>query len=469
MSDIDAAKRKLPLPTLMDRLGLGKHTRKSGKCPFHDDTHNSFSVWKNVAGLWFWKCHAGCGEGDEITFLELHANLTNGQAIKRYLELAEVNSSAPTQKPNHTLARSKPNKRHEQNTLDWASCVQAFTEQDVERLAKWRGYSIEFCFWLKENELVSLFDNCIAFPVHDRTTKVVAVHYRLKDGSWRYHPQGAKVRPLVIGELVSRDPVHVFESQWDAFAFMDISGERNGIIITRSASNGAFIADLIPNGSTLYLWTQNDAAGAKWQNAICANTKAQVKQAKTPPPHKDLNGWTKTGATSGDLLGAILKAETLQETTPVWSPEKLFREIKTHITRYVVFSQPQHADVLALWVMHTWVADCADFTPYIYLHSPVMRCGKTQVHRIVEPLVKNPLRTCNISESALFREIADSHPTLLWDEVDSIFGSRKASEANENKRALLNAGFERGIRAIRMERGGADSQKSATIRSVQKS
>ena len=109
--------------------------------------------------------------------------------------------------------------------------------------------------------------------------------------------------------------------------------------------------------------------------------------------------------------------------------------------------------------MHTWVADYADFTPYIYLHSPVMRCGKTQVHRIVEPLVKNPLRTCNISESALFREIADSHPTLLWDEVDSIFGSRKASEANENKRALLNAGYERGIRAIRMERSAGGFKK----------
>lgn len=139
---------------------------------------------------------------------------------------------------------------------------------------------------------------------------------------------------------------------------------------------------------------------------------------------------------------------------PALSPEQLFHAIKSFVMRYVVFSRPEHADVIALWIMHTWVADCADFTPYIYLHSPVMRCGKTQVHRVVEPLVKNPLRTCNISESALFREIAESHPTLLWDEVDSIFGSRKASEANENKRALLNAGFERGIRAIRMERDG---------------
>src|SRR4029453_7219355 len=116
-------------------------------------------------------------------------------------------------------------------------------------------------------------------------------------------------------------------------------------------------------------------------------------------------------------------------------------------------NRPEHVDVVALWVMHTWVIQSFDFTPYIYLYSPVMRCGKTQVHRVVEPLVKNPLRTCNISEPALFREIADSHPTLLWDEIDSIFGNRKASEANENKRALLNAGYERGIGAIRMERG----------------
>src|SRR5207247_8334576 len=100
--------------------------------------------------------------------------------------------------------------------------------------------------------------------------------------------------------------------------------------------------------------------------------------------------------------------------------------------RYIVFSQPEHAAVITLWIMHTWFVDCADFTPYIYLHSPVMRCGKTQVQRVVEPLVRNPLRTCNVSEAALYREIEESHPTLLWDEIDAVFGNRKSSEANEN-------------------------------------
>jgi Protein of unknown function (DUF3987) len=154
-----------------------------------------------------------------------------------------------------------------------------------------------------------LYDRCIAFPVHDGAGNVVAIHYRLKDGSWRYFPQGAKVRPLVIGELISGDPIHPFESYWDAFAFMDVSGERSGIIITRGASNGVLVANLIPEGSTAYLWTQNDAAGEKWQHDICANVKATVKRTKVPAKFKDLNDWTKAGASSDDLLAAMLNAE----------------------------------------------------------------------------------------------------------------------------------------------------------------
>jgi hypothetical protein len=298
---IHEAKRKLPLPVLMHRLGLGEHAKKSARCPFHDDKHNSFSTWKNGTELWLWKCHAGCGEGDEITFLEKHRGISTKEAIKVYPEMAEVNSAA-----------SSAQKAKSRSPLDWRECVEAFTDKHIECLAQWRGFSIEFCCWLKQNRLVGLYDNCIAFPVHDRAGNVVAAHYRLKDGSWRYS-QGAKVRPLVFGESVAGDPIHVFESQWDAFAFMDASGERSGIITTRGASNGALIADLIPRSSTVYLWTQNDAAGDKWQKDVSANIKILLKRARIPAPHKDLNEWTKAGATAGDLLQAVLNAKTLAE------------------------------------------------------------------------------------------------------------------------------------------------------------
>ena len=440
---------RTPVENLVARL----NARRCGngwiaRCPAHEDHRPSLSINEGRDGRALVNCGAGCKTRDVLAALRM-----------TFRDLFPANSpqpngNGPIPSTLNTRSTSAP-----ATPLDWPACVAAFTGEKTQRLANCRGYSIDTVSWVKKSGLIGLFNGCIAFPVHDHAGNVVAIHYRLKDGSWRYYPHGAKLRPFVIGGLPAGDPVHDFESYWDGFAFMDKSGERSGIIITRGASNGALVSELISERSTVYLWTQNDTPAEKWQKDICAYTKTIVKRVKIPASYKDLNEWTKAGATPDDLFEATSTAETLQEAAPVWSPDKLFNEIKAHITRYVVFSQPEHVDVIALWVMHTWVADLFDFTPYIYLHSPVMRCGKTQIHRVVEPLVKNPLRTCNISESALFREIADSQPTLLWDEIDSIFGSRKASEANENKRALLNAGYERGIRAIRMERSGSGFEK----------
>ena len=298
--DLAEAKGRLPLPALLHQLGLGEHAKKSARCPFHDDRRNSFSVWPNETGRWFWKCHAGCGEGDEITFLEKHKGISNGEAIKLFKEMTGVSARPP--KP---ASASPP---------DWRACVEAFTDIHLERLADWRGFSGDLCSWLKQNELVGLYEGCIAFPVHVSAGNVTAIHYRLKDGSWRYYPRGTKVNPLVIGELAAGDPVHVFESQWDAFAFTDVSGERSGIVISRGAGNGALVGPLLPENSTVYLWTQNDAAGEKWQRDICANTttNALPKRAKIPESYKDLNDWThKAKATSDDLFAAMMNAETI--------------------------------------------------------------------------------------------------------------------------------------------------------------
>jgi putative DNA primase/helicase len=127
------------------------------------------------------------------------------------------------------------------------------------------------------------------------------------------------VRPLAIGELVAGEPVHVFESQWDCFAFLDVSGERSGVIATRGAGNGALVSKLSPERSILYCWTQNDAAGEKWQRDICVNTKAIVKQVRIPATHKDLNDWLIAGAQPADLVAAITNAEVLKQVEKSWA------------------------------------------------------------------------------------------------------------------------------------------------------
>jgi hypothetical protein len=312
--DIREAKRKLPLPALLHQLGLGEHAKKSARCPLHEDRHNSFSIWQRD-GVWFWKCHTGCGDGDEITFLERHKGISRGEAIRLFVEMAGVNGSERIRE-HSSAAFPLPSQRQASNgekAFNWEQCVSDLKAKDLVKLGNGRWYSRAFCSLLHEKQLVGLFNGSVAFPVHDAAGDVVAAHYRLDDGTWRYHPTGTKTHPFVIAELISGDPIHVFESQWDAFAFMDKSGEHSGILITRGASNGAFVADLIPQGSTIHVWTQNDSAGEKWQQDICAHTKATVKRVKIPALHKDLNDWTRAGATSDDLLQAMLNAETVSE------------------------------------------------------------------------------------------------------------------------------------------------------------
>jgi CHC2 zinc finger len=86
---IDEAKgRLLPMPELLPRLGLSEHAKKSARCPFHSDEHNSFSVFQKNDGTWWHRCFVGCSEGDEISLLRKLKGLSAPKAISLYLEMA---------------------------------------------------------------------------------------------------------------------------------------------------------------------------------------------------------------------------------------------------------------------------------------------------------------------------------------------------------------------------------------------
>jgi hypothetical protein len=87
---LDQAKQRMPLPKLMRELGYNqRHIGKTALCPFHSDEHPSFSVFHSKEGKdWQWKCHVGCGYGDEIAFLVKHFGISRREAIRRYLEMA---------------------------------------------------------------------------------------------------------------------------------------------------------------------------------------------------------------------------------------------------------------------------------------------------------------------------------------------------------------------------------------------
>jgi hypothetical protein len=82
----------------MQQLGLGAHVRKSAFCPFHENTQTpAFSVYEDPKQRPRWKCHAGCGGGDELEFLKKSFGLSTRDSIQRWKELASHTPQASFQ------------------------------------------------------------------------------------------------------------------------------------------------------------------------------------------------------------------------------------------------------------------------------------------------------------------------------------------------------------------------------------
>ena len=132
----------------------------------------------------------------------------------------------------------------------------------------------------------------------------------------------------------------------------------------------------------------------------------------------------------------------------------LLDDLAAFVRRFVVISDAQAAAV-ALWIVHTHALEAAEETPYLAITSAEKRSGKTRLLEILTRLVARPLATSNISDAALFRSIANDRPTLLFDEIDAIFGPK--ARDREDLRGMINAGHRRGAEVRRC--GGANRDR----------
>jgi hypothetical protein len=113
------------------------------------------------------------------------------------------------------------------------------------------------------------------------------------------------------------------------------------------------------------------------------------------------------------------------------------------LRRYVVFSLPEQPTVIALWAAHAWTFDAFDYTPYLHVYSAEKRSGKTRLLDVLQLVTPKPWRAVSPSVPVLFRRVERDKPTLLYDEVDTVFHDLK-KDGTEDVRSLLNTGFERG-------------------------
>lgn len=122
----------------------------------------------------------------------------------------------------------------------------------------------------------------------------------------------------------------------------------------------------------------------------------------------------------------------------------LLTDLRTALTTYLVMPSPEATDAVVLWIAATHAQPALEHATRLAITGPAKRCGKSRLLEIIRATCYKALPVVNSSTAALYRSIDVDPPTILFDEVDAIFGTKRAAEANEDLRALINAGHSRG-------------------------
>lgn len=128
----------------------------------------------------------------------------------------------------------------------------------------------------------------------------------------------------------------------------------------------------------------------------------------------------------------------------------VLNDVEVFLERFVVYPSEYARVAHVLWIAHSWRMDAWESTPRIAFLSPEPGSGKTRALEVTELLAPRPVLAVNCTSAFLFRRVADpvGLPTILFDEIDTVFGPRAKSE-NEDIRGLLNAGHRKGAVAGR--------------------
>jgi len=129
---------------------------------------------------------------------------------------------------------------------------------------------------------------------------------------------------------------------------------------------------------------------------------------------------------------------------PVVDGAALLDEVRAFIGRFVSFPNQHYLTTATLWAAHAHMIKQFHTTPRLAALSPEPSSGKTRLLEILALLVPDPMFCLSASPAAIFRTLINQQITLLVDEVDAIFTKRGKDDANEDLRALLNAGYKRG-------------------------
>lgn len=175
--------------------------------------------------------------------------------------------------------------------------------------------------------------------------------------------------------------------------------------------------DCMTNRTVAFEGKEYEVVGEKRFTVRLASSSQEPPNEGKPPLFEDVEPWPDPVETS-----------------------QLLDEVSKKIREYVVISSEANLAV-SLWVFLTFVVDVLPICPLLILASALTRSGKTTLVGVLGRLCNRAITTNNISPAVLYRIVEAIKPTLLMDEIDTLFGRK--SEQAETLRGLMNAGHDR--------------------------
>ena len=129
-------------------------------------------------------------------------------------------------------------------------------------------------------------------------------------------------------------------------------------------------------------------------------------------------------------------------------PIETYREAERLLDKYVDFREAGTSDVLALWIIGSYLYPLFEAYPYVALTGP-KGSGKTKTLDVIARLAFNARVSSSMSPASLFRVVQATRGVLGIDEAERLSNPRDPVAAD--LRLLLNAGYKRGSPAIRCE------------------
>jgi hypothetical protein len=153
------------------------------------------------------------------------------------------------------------------------------------------------------------------------------------------------------------------------------------------------------------------------------------------------------------MMHKVSEFERKRNANPEAGMASVLDDVHGFLGRFIVFPSKAAHIATTLWVFHAHLMSVWETTARLAALSAEWGSGKSRLLEVMMTLVPSPIWAVNVTANYLFRKIGEGSqngqpPTILYDEVDTVFGS-KAKGDHEDIRSLLNAGYHKGAVAGR--------------------